>query len=111
MIYLALEAIKKIRDTEEKAMEIIKKAQNDSNQIIKDSDVKAASEYKRILNEAKNEAKKILDDAAANAEKEAIPIIESGKTSAENIKDISKEKLEMAVNLVVERIVNINGNS
>ena len=43
--------------------------------------------------------------------KEAKPILEKGEKEAKEIRNISEKKKNEAVNLVVERIVGIHGNS
>lgn len=108
---MAIEEIKEIKSSEEKAYEVIKNAQNERGKIIKEAKIKALNEYKRILSEAKLQAKKIIDDSVKEAEKKKIPILEQGQKESQSIINISDEKFKKAVNLVIERIVNVNGNS
>ncbi|MCS4465236.1 hypothetical protein JTT01_19715 [Clostridium botulinum] len=52
-----------------------------------------------------------MEDSIDQAEKEAEPILKEGEKSLEIIKNISKDKFEKAANIVIERIVKVNGNS
>ena len=52
-----------------------------------------------------------MQDAIDAGNKEAEPILLKGKKDAEDIYNISEDKLDNAVKLVIERIVKIHGNS
>lgn len=108
---MALEAINEIKKAEALAEEKIKNVQQQSKDLIKNANMKAEEEFERIINEAKLEAKDILDRAIASGNEEAAPILEKGKSEKEAILNISKDIMDKAVNLVIERIVKINGNS
>ena len=51
-----------------------------------------------------------MENALAEGNKVAEPILEKGKQESENIYNISDDKKNNAVKLVVERIVKANGN-
>lgn len=108
---MAAEVINEIQRAEAKADELIKNAQSDASKITKDAEKKSLLEYKKILDDAKAQRQQIMNDAVAKAEKNTEYIFEEGRNEANNIKKISNEKVERAVNLVIERIVNINGDS
>ena len=76
--------------------------------------------------EAKEKVKKFYDESITNARKEAeelklkyknegeaiaMPIFESAERKVSSIKDIGEDKLKSVVDMIVERIVNSNGNS
>lgn len=52
-----------------------------------------------------------MNEAISAGNKEAEPILAKGKSEASDIENISEEKKNNAVKLVVERIVKIHGNS
>ncbi|WP_242845745.1 ATPase [Clostridium novyi] len=79
--------------------------------LLKNAHNKADEEYKRILNTSKEEANRILEEAISKAKEEALPIIQQGEKEVQEIKSVCAKKRDEAVNLVIERIVNINGNS
>ena len=53
----------------------------------------------------------MMDEAVNEGNQEAKPILEKGEVEARNILEVSEDKINSAVKLVVERIVNIHGNS
>ena len=108
---LALEVINSLKEAEKKADLTISEAEAKKKEIIKAAEQKANEEYSRIISEANLEAKNIIDAAVLEAQKEAMPIAERGKNEEEAILNLPNDKFSKAVNLVIERIVNTNGNS
>jgi len=82
VINLATDAILKVKDAELKAKEILEK------------------EAEELKLKYKNEGEAI-----------ATPIFESAERKVSSIKDIDEDKLKSVVDMIVERIVNSNGNS
>ena len=108
---MAIEAIKQIKTAEDEATNIVKAAYQKSKEIIKDAEVYARENYKLKIEEASIKGKEIVGTAICEVQNEINPIIESGKKEIDAILNVSEEKLDIAVNLVIERIVSQYGNS
>ena len=108
---MAKDAIEVVKDAEEKAKALIQSAIQDSKNSEQEAEALAEQEYKRILSDAKAEADKIKRLAVQEGESIAKPIIESGIVGAKALNDLEDEKLDSAVNIIIERIVNADGNS
>jgi len=108
---LALEAIKSIKDAEQKAADKITMTIEGSKDILKKSEVEGEAQYKNVLDAARAETKKIIENAKEEGRISSEPIFESGKIEVENILNLDSERFNMAVSTVVERIVKNNGNS
>ena len=89
-------------------MEEAKKTSKDKRLEAEES---SQNEYNRIISGAETEAKELINNSRAEGEILARPIIESGKNEAEVILKINDSVLENTANIIVERIVNANGNS
>lgn len=107
---MATDAILKVKDAELKAKEILEKAHKDAL-ILKEE----AKERVKILwwgyKNAKKEAEELKLKYKNEGEAIATPIFESAERKVSSIKDIEESKLKSVVDLIVERIVNSNGNS
>ena len=75
------------------------------------STVDAQKQYEDILIKAKEKAESIINKAVESGNNQAKPILDKGEKEAKEIRNISEKKKNEAVNLVVERIVGIHGNS
>ena len=108
---MAKEAIEAIKAAEDKAKETV----NDAIQVSKDTfleaEKKADEEYKHIIDLAKTKAKEIKEKAVTDGEEAAKPIIEEGSIRTKALYQMNQEKLEGAVNIIIERVVNSNGDS
>ena len=108
---MALEAINEIKKAEEKAEELIQEATITSKEIIKNAGIQAEEEYNKILTEANIKKSQIIARAEEEGNLQAAPILENGEKEVSSIKNISEDKKNNAINLIVERIVKIHGNS
>jgi V/A-type H+-transporting ATPase subunit G/H len=108
---LALEEIKEIKRVEEDASNLIKIAEAQSKDTLKAAQLEAVEKYSLTLAEIKARAKALIDEAVFAAEKEAAAILEKGRSDISDILDLPKDKLNSASKLIIERIVNSNGNS
>ncbi|WP_150845505.1 MULTISPECIES: ATP synthase F0 subunit B [unclassified Clostridium] len=108
---MALEAISKIQQAESTAKDILDKAVENSKQIISDAQAKGNEEYHAIIEDATEKAKKMKEDALNKGNEESQPTLAKGDDEVKNIINTSKEKIDLAINLVIERIVKFNGNS
>jgi V/A-type H+/Na+-transporting ATPase subunit G/H len=108
---LALEEIKEIKRVEEEALNLIKAAEAQSKDTFKAAQSEAMEKYNTTLEEIKARVKAIVDEAVSSSEKEATAILEKGRGQIKDILDLPKRKLDAASKLIIERIVNSNGNS
>ena len=108
---MALEAINDIKKAEEQAEKLIQDATAKSKEIIKSANMLAEEEYNKILESANLRKSEILNKAEKDGELEAKPILDKGESDVQEIKNISSDKKNNAINLIVERIVKIHGNS
>lgn len=108
---MALEAINEIKRAEEQAEKLIQEATIKSKEIIKNAITEADDEYNKILSEANTKRTQIIAKAEEEGNTEAKPILKKGDSEVSSIKNISNEKKDNAINLIVERIVKIHGNS
>ncbi len=90
----------KIKEAQVKAKDIINKAEDEGEKIIKDA-----------IDKTTKEGKVLVMQAAELAQKEADSRIENSKQENEKLKAAAKDKIDEAVNMVMERIVNIYGDS
>ena len=108
---MAIEAIKEIRKVEMQADEMIKKSHEQSKKIISDATNEGEKRYNEIISEAKSVAQEIMNNAEEAGKKEAKIILSEGKGKCAEVSDLTSDKINDAVNLVIERIVKTNGNS
>lgn len=108
---MAKDAIETVREAEEKAKALLQDASQTSKDSIHEAELFAEQEYKRILSEAKTQAEEIKRSAVEEGESIAKPILEKGIEEAKELSKLSDEKIDSAINIIIERIVNANGNS
>lgn len=108
---MAIEALNEVKKAEAKADEMIKTAQQESKEIILKAKVEAEAAYKNIIDMAKVKAQEIMNSAIELGKYEAQPIIENGRVQCNEIKNTPEAKMKDAAKFVIERIVNVNGNS
>ena len=108
---MALEAISDIKKAEDEAEKLIQDATVKSKEIIKNANVLAEEEYNKVLETANLRRFEILKKAEEDGNSEAKPILDKGEKEVQEIESISTDKKNNAINLIVERIVKIHGNS
>ncbi|WP_454053987.1 ATPase [Clostridium sp. Marseille-Q7071] len=108
---MALEAINKVKTAEDQAAQILEKALKESKDIIKNAEREADKQYEVRLTEAYKEAEQIKSKFISESEVESEPIMKKGKEEVGHILNVDANKFNSAVKLVIERIVNFNGNS
>ncbi len=108
---MAKEAIEAVKKAEEEANNFLQSASQASRDLKKEAELLAEEKYKTIMEEADKEAKILRDRALQEGEEISKPVIEKGLEEAEKILAIKDEELKSAVNIIIERIVNVNGNS
>jgi len=108
---LAKEAIIKIEEAEKIAEENVEKAFSISNDLLKNAEAEAEKVYDLIIEETKKKVHFISDEATKEGKMQAEPILKACEKEVIDINNISQDKFELAVNMVIERIVKFNGNS
>lgn len=108
---MAFEIVKQITQIEEEGDKLIKEAQNNALEIQK----RAKEESKQIIDRAKLEAENyynsVIQKYEQDAQKDVQAILSENEKVIKELNEISKDRLNKAVNLVIERIVNSHGNS
>jgi len=107
---LITEALKDIKEAEDRAERLKYEAKLKAKELIKNSQVMAMEEYKKIVEEANIEAKAIIDKCIKDAELKSKPLRDAAEKNIREIQMVSEDKIDTAVNVVIERIVNFNGN-
>ena len=108
---MALEAINEIKKAEDKAEELIQEATAKAKEILKVANIQAEDEYNKIVEYANLKKSETIKKAEDDGNSEAAPILSKGENEVIEIKNISEDKKNNAINLIVERIVKIHGNS
>ena len=108
---MALEAINEIKEAEKKADAIISDAKQNAKEIVNNATKEADIKYDEIVSDAKTKANNLLSAALEEGNSNAEPILEMGEKEIEAIRNMSQDLKDNAINIVVERIVKIRGNS
>ncbi|NLJ97701.1 MAG: ATPase [Tissierellia bacterium] len=108
---MAKEAIQAVKTAEEQAKEILQQANQRSIDSKKEATKIAEEKYQAILKEARDEGEKIKEKALSEGESISEPIIAKGMEEAKKIAAMTDKDLDSAVNIIIERIVNADGNS
>lgn len=108
---MAKRAIKSIKGAEEEVRAILQKAMKDSQRSKEEAAIYAEKEYDRIIYEGEESARIIRDGLLKEGEQISKPELEGAQIEAEKILNLSSDKLEEAANIIIERVVNTNGNS
>lgn len=108
---MAKDAIEAVREVEEKAKTLLQDAALTSKELRQEAESLADKEYGQILAQAETKAKQLKDTAVLEGEAIAKPIIDKGMEEAKALFEMNDKELEPAVTIIIERIVNANGNS
>lgn len=104
------EALTGIKEAEDKAEQLINEGKLTAKEVVKNSKIIAVEEYRKIIEEANLEGKAIIDKCVKNAELQAKSLRDMAEKNIKEIQMVSEDKISSAVNIVIERIVNFNGN-
>ncbi|KRQ87326.1 V-type ATP synthase subunit H [Caloramator mitchellensis] len=108
---MALEVVRQVSEIERQSEEIVKQSQLKATEIIKNAKEQADNIIKDAHKRANIMHDEILSKYENEGQVEANPIIEEGNKSIEQVKNVPPDKLDKAVNMVIERIVNSHGDS
>jgi V/A-type H+-transporting ATPase subunit G/H len=103
------EALKKIREAEEAAEDIIRHASIKARETVRSASEKAENDYNLTLQEVNDLASARVKEKEDRAREEAVPILKSGQEECDKIRAVPDDKVMEAVDLVIERIVNFYG--
>jgi len=108
---LTTEIIKEIKETERAAEEKLKAAHQEAKDLLLRAEEEAARIIKAAEDQAILEGRRQLEAAEKEANNEADIKRDQNSKVCQELKSKAAEKMEEAVNLVMERIVKMNGNS
>ena len=108
---MALEAINKVKLAEDEASKIIENALNESKTVVRDAEAKAKSQYTEIIVAANRKSEEIKNKFLEESKEKCEPILANGKKEIQSTLNVEADRFNDAVKLVIERIVNFNGNS
>jgi vacuolar-type H+-ATPase subunit H len=108
---LAKEAVLQIKDAEEKSILTLREATERVRNITESAVSDAEEQAAEVIKKAENKRDKILKDAEFEADKQSAPLMDECENDIRKILNPSKDKFELAVKTVAERIVNVYGNS
>jgi V/A-type H+-transporting ATPase subunit G/H len=109
--HLTTEIIKEIKEAERAVEEKIKAAHQEAKDLLLRAEEEAETIIKAAEDKELLKGKKALEAAEKEAYQEANDKKNQNDVKCQEMKQKAAEKMEEAVNLVMERIVNINGNS
>lgn len=110
-MFLAIEALRAVRETEANTVEMRRNARVKARQIREKAEADGEALIKKAISEAQQEAQNIIVRAEAEAAQEAEPIHQEAEAASAQIRKQAKGRLPDAVSLIVERIVKANGCS
>lgn len=108
---VATDAILKVKDAELKAKETIEKASQEIALLKEETKERTKRFQKDAIETAIKDAEILKKKYKTEGEAIANPIFKEAEQKVLAIKDIKENKLESVIELIVERIVNSNGNS
>lgn len=104
-------AIEAVREAEEKARTLLQDTNNKVVELKKEAEAIAEKEYEKILSDTESKSKDLKETAIEEGKAIAKPIIDKGIKDAKALLAMNNKDLKDAVNIIVERVVNANGNS
>lgn len=108
---LAKEVLKEIRDAEIAAENLFKESQTKAKEILKAAEIKSKEEIDAASKKAAEITSEITSSREREAKDMARQILEAAGRECEAIKNVPQSKAQKAVNLVIERIVKLHGDS
>lgn len=108
---MTTDAIKRVKEAEEKAKNIIESAKAEAMGLKKESEKQCENIFDETLKTAKKKAEDLKFSFRNEGEIIAKPVIEKSEKEVSLVKSVESSKLESVVNSIVERIVSMNGNS
>lgn len=110
-MFLGIEALRAVRETEASAVELRRAAREEARQILERAEAEGEALVEREVRAAQEEARALLARAEAEAAQEAEPIRQEAHKVSARIREEAAVRLPQAVALIVERIVKANARS
>lgn len=108
---MSIEVLQSIKNAETEAEEIIKKSAADARQIVSDAESKSHELLEQLTKDLESKRMNIFSEAEKTADAEILKKREVIAQECEQIRKKAGEKFDDVVNIIVGRIVKINGNS
>lgn len=107
---MAADAVYKIKETEDKGKASIKKANEEAKQILSAARTESAAKKQEVIDGALQEKAALIQSAVAKANKSCEEINSQGEAERKKLLAPEGGKLDSAIQLVMERIVSVDGN-
>lgn len=108
---MAAEAVLKVKQAEEQASELVRKANDEAKELIRKAEADGLSRQKAVIMEANRQKAEMIEQANLRAVQGCADLLREGESQRQQILNPEPQKFEQAVQIVIERIVNVNGNS
>ncbi|NLY43773.1 MAG: hypothetical protein GX066_07365 [Clostridiaceae bacterium] len=108
---MSIDVLRSIAQAERDADEIIKKSVADCRQIVSKAQDEARQLIDQMIKEAQKEGDELIAQAELAALEEVKKIEENTKTECVALQQQAREKMDLAVDIIMGRIVNPYGNS
>ncbi len=108
---MTVELVKAIREAEEEAGSLIRKATQTARQIRKEADTESAQLAERFRAETRARAQEILEGAERDGHEQAQPLVEDQQQEVNRLRTMAESRISLAVTFVKERIVKLYADS
>lgn len=108
---MAAEALLKVREAEEQGGELVRRANDEAKEMIRKAEADGLTRQKAIIAEANRMKAEMIEQAGRKAVQGCADLLSEGEAQRQRILNPDPQKFEQAVQIVIERIVNVNGNS
>lgn len=108
---MAAEAVLKVKKAEEKGSELVRRAGDEAKELIRKAETEGQNRRKAIIAEANRMKAEMIEQANQKAVRDCAELISEGERNRQRILNPDPLKLEQAVQIVIERVVNLNGDS
>lgn len=108
---MAAEAVQKVKQAEEQASEMVRKANDEARELIRKAEAAGLARQKAIIMEANRQKAEMIEQANLKAAQGCADLLREGEAQRQQILNPEPQSFEQAVQIVIERIVNLNGDS
>ncbi len=108
---MAFEEIKNIKEAEKEAEEILSEARKKAAQLVKDGKARADAIIQKARTDGEEANADMVEKATKSCEKEVDKLREEYRTKWTSMEQAAIEKMDKAVEYIMERIVTRDGNS
>lgn len=108
---MAAEAVLKVKQAEEQGNELVRKANEEAKELIRKAEADGLTRQKGIITEASRMKAEMIAAANQKAVQGCAGLLSEGEAQRQRILNPEPQRFEQAVQIVIERIVNVNGYS